>query len=204
MSKDDKIQRINEVKEILLPFCTKYLNEELTGYVLKLLERLSRKRVISITRGKPEIWAAGIIYVIARLNFLFDKSNQFYLSADTIADFFEVNKSTTSQKASLIEEVCNISIGEKGLCGEEISDMFEFVQTPEGFIFHKKWLKEKIVEVAFMDDEESKKVEAQLAEQKKQKELEARKEREKQQEIRRQKKAEENREMFKDQGNLFE
>jgi len=204
MSKDEKIQRVNEIQELLLPFCEEHLDEELTGYVLKLLGILGRKRVISITRGRPEIWAAGIIYVIARLNFLFDRDNQYYISADTIADFFEASKSTTGQKAALIEKACNISMAEKGLCREEISDMFEFVQTPGGFIIPKAWLKERVVEVGFMDEEESKKVEAQLAEQKKQKELEARKTREKQEEIRRQKKAEERKERFKDQRNLFD
>lgn len=204
MYKDDKTQRLNEIRNLLFPFCAEYLNDELTGYLMNLLERLGWKRIISITRGKPEIWAAAIVYVIARLNFLFDKDNQFYLSVDTITDFFETNKSTTGQKATQIERTCNISIGEKGLCGEEISDMFEFVQTSEGFIIPKAWLKERKVEVGFMDEEESKRIEAQLAEQRKQKEMEARKQREKQEEMRRQKKAEERKEKFKDQGNLFE
>ena len=203
MSKDDKTQRLNEIRNLLLPFCTEHLNEELTGYVMNLLERLGRKRVISITRGRPKIWAAAIVYVIARLNFLFDRDNQFYLSADIITDFFEVNKSTTGQKATLIEETCNISIGEKGLCGEEISDMFEFVQTPEGFILPKKWLKDRINEVTFMDEEESEEFEAQLAEQKRQEELEERKRREQLEEMRRQKKAEERKKKFKDQEDLF-
>jgi len=203
MSKDDKIQRINEIGELLIPFCTEHLNDELTDYVMNLLERLGRKRVISITRGKPEIWAAAIVYVIARLNFLFDRENPFYLTADTIGDFFGVSKSTASQKATLIENACNISMGEKGLCSEEISEMFEFVETPEGFILPKKWFKDRITEVTFMDEEESKEFEAQLAEQKRQEELEERKKREQLEEMRRQKKAEERKEKFKDQGDLF-
>ncbi len=203
MSKDDKTQRLDEIRNLLLPFCTEHLNEELTGYVMKLVERLGRKRVISIIRGKPETWAATIVYVIARLNFLFDKENPFYLTADTIADFFEVSKSTASQKAMLIEKACNISMCEKGLCSEEISDMFEFVETPEGFIMPKKWLKDRVVEVTFMDEEESRELEAQLAEQKKQKEIEAQKRREHLEEMRRQRKAEERKEKFKDQEDLF-
>jgi hypothetical protein len=203
MSMDDKTQRLNEIRNLLLPFCTEHLNEELTGYVMSLLEKLGRKRVISITRGKPEIWAAAIVYVIARLNFLFDKENPYCLTADRIADFFEASKSTASQKATLIEKACNISMGEKDLCSEEISEMFEFVETPDGFILPKKWLKERITEVSFMDEEESKEFETQLAEQKKQEKLEKRKRREQLEALRRQKKAEERKEKFKDQEDLF-
>ncbi len=204
MSKDDKTERLNEIKELLIPFCTEHLNEELTGYIMTLLERLGRKRVISITRGKPEIWAAAIVYVIARLNFLFDKDNSFYLTADTIADFFDAKKSTVSQKATFIEDTCKISMGEKDLCSEEISEMFEFVETPEGFILPKKYFKEKIIEVTFMDEEESREFDAQLAEQQRQKEQDERKKKERLADIKRQKAAEERKEKFKDQEDLFE
>jgi len=200
---DDKTQRTNEIRNLLLPFCTEHLNEDLTGYMMNLLERLGRKRVVSIIRGKPEIWAAAIVYVIARLNFLFDKENQFYLAADTIADFFKVSKSTANQKATLVEKTCNISMGEQGLCSEKISGMFQFVKTPSGFILPSSWLKKSAIKVEFMDEEESREFEAQLAEQKKQKELEQRKRREQLEEIKRKKKAEDIEKKFKDQEDLF-
>ena len=83
--------------------------------------------------------------------------------------------------------------------------MVEFVETPEGFIIPKAWLKERrMVEVGLMDEEESKQAEARLAEQKRQKELEAKEKRERLEQLRRQKKAEERKERFKDQGNLFD
>ena len=88
MSDDDKKHRLAEIKELVASFCNQYLNEELTGYVMVLCDKLGRKRTLSITRGQPEIWAASIIYVIARLNFLFDQDNPYYLTADTIAEFF--------------------------------------------------------------------------------------------------------------------
>jgi hypothetical protein len=93
----------NWIKELVKGFCMAHLNEELTGYALKLCETLGRKRNISITRGKGEIWAAAIVYVIARLNFLFDRDNAFYLLPDTICDFFGTKKSTNSSPCSAIE-----------------------------------------------------------------------------------------------------
>ena len=154
MTNSEKLQRLDEIQELLGPFCKQYLDDELTGYVIKLKNKLGRKRTLAITRGKPEIWAAAIVYVIARLNFLFDKSNSLYLSADTICAFFKTKKSTVGQKATLIESACKIGWGDKEFCRAEISDIFTFYQTPEGIIIPKSLLPDMIGDVIIFDDEE--------------------------------------------------
>jgi len=63
-SGSDKKERVIEIKTMLNGFCEAHLNEELEGYAIKLCDELSRKRKIDILRGKKEIWAAYIIYVI--------------------------------------------------------------------------------------------------------------------------------------------
>lgn len=169
LSNTDKNQQLTKIKELTLSFCDQYFDEELTVFVLELCDRLARKRKISITRGQPDIWAASIIYVIARLNFLFDKSNPFYITADTICDFFKTKKSTTGNKASQIEKVCNIRMGEIGLCRKEISEMLLFVETPEGFILPLSAFKSK-VQIDIMSEEEEKESQARLREEKRLKE----------------------------------
>ena len=104
----NKKKQLEEIKGLVLDFCEEHLNEELSGYALMLCEELGRKRKVSVTRGKKEIWAAAIVYVIARLNFLFDMENEFFLSADTICDFFGTKKSTAGNKATQIEKICNL------------------------------------------------------------------------------------------------
>ncbi|MCJ7772671.1 MAG: DUF6398 domain-containing protein, partial [Desulfobacterales bacterium] len=116
MEKAKKDERLKEIKELVVSFCVECLNEELQSYALKLFDTLNRKRKISITNGKKEIWAASIIYVIARLNFLFDSENELFLSADTICDFFGTKKSTIGNKATQIEKACNLGIGAQGYC----------------------------------------------------------------------------------------
>ena len=76
MEKAKKDERLIEIKELVVSFCVEYLKDELQSYALKLCDTLNRKRKISITSGKKEIWAASIIYVIARLNFLFEPRNR--------------------------------------------------------------------------------------------------------------------------------
>jgi len=140
MEKTAKDARLKEIRGKVVSFCVKHLNEELQGYALKLCDTLARKRKISISRGKKEIWAASIIYVIARLNFLFDKENDFFVSPDTICDFFGVKKSTIGSKATQIEKACNLGMGAEGFCSPEISDALTLVKLPNGFVAPKSML----------------------------------------------------------------
>ena len=173
MEKAEKDERLNEIKELVLTFCKEHLNEELTGYALKLCDTLGRKRKISITRGKKEIWAASIIYVIARLNFLFDPDNELFLSADTICDFFGAKKSTVGNKATQIEKACNLGLGAEGFCSPEISDALTFVELPNGLIIPKSMLPKPEIVVEFADEKEEEEFQKYMAEQQRLKEQEA-------------------------------
>lgn len=132
------------MKILLKEFSEKYLSPELSEYVYKLWAQIGRKRNYCITGGRKEIWASAVIYMIARLKFLFDRNNPNYLPPDTICDFFQTNKSTVGSKATEIEKVCKIRMGQEGLCSEEISDSLSFVKLPNGLILtknkRKKWV----------------------------------------------------------------
>jgi len=165
MTKTEKKQRLAEVKELVLGFCDKHLNEELAGYTLKLCEMLERKRKISINRGSKEIWAASIVYVIARLNFLFDSENELFLTADTICDYFGTKKSTIGSKATYIENACNLGLGAEGFCSPKISDSLTLVELPNGLVIPKSMLPEFSFVVEAANDEETKELEEFMAEQ---------------------------------------
>ncbi len=173
--KSKKEARVLEIKEIVHNFSDQYLNEDLEYYAQNLVENLARKRKFNILRGKKEIWAAAVIYVIARINFLFDRKNKNFISHDAICEFFGTVKSTVGNKASQIQDVCRINVGTEGYCSREIVDSFTFLRTPEGFIITKKWLfdRENIIE----KDPEIKEKERQLQEQIKQQEREEREKR---------------------------
>lgn len=164
MTKTEKRQRLAEIKELVSRFCDEHLNEELAGYALKLCETLDRKRKISITRGGKEIWAASIIYVIARLNFLFDSESEFFLTADTICDYFGTKKSTIAAKATSIEHVCNLGLAAEGFCSPEISDALTLVELPNGLVAPKSMVPRLGFIVEAASDEEEKELEEFLAE----------------------------------------
>ena len=137
-SAEEKEQTRAEIEELLRQYAAKHLNEELLSYCLELLGRLSRKRTIAITSGRKEIWASAIICVIARLNFLYDKSNPQYITKDSICEFFGTKSSSIGQKATVIEDACNIGMADAGLCASSISDAFTFYKLPNGMVISKE------------------------------------------------------------------
>jgi hypothetical protein len=169
-----KKEKSNEVVELVESFCKLYLNDELSVCSLRLCDKLSRSRKLDITRGKKEIWAASIVYVIARVNFLFDKEGNTFLTSDIICDFFGTKKTTTANKATSIEQAFNIGIGDENYCTSEIIESFSFVQLPGGFIVTEKMANEMIskaidkVVVKIASKEKSPELEEFMAEKKRQ------------------------------------
>ena len=134
--------RAEEIKTLISLFCEANPKLGIAEYSYNLLGRLQRKRKLDITKGKKETWAGAIVYLIARHNFLFDKSNPNYITADYIADGFNGKKRTLSSKASLIEESCDIRMGESGLCSAELSDSLSIVELPNGMLATVKQARE--------------------------------------------------------------
>ncbi|RLC04612.1 MAG: hypothetical protein DRH90_08135, partial [Deltaproteobacteria bacterium] len=137
---DKKVERVETIKAMLENFGREELNPLYVGFAVELLNKIARMRKLDIQRGRMEIWAAAIVYVIARLNFLFDPESDVSLSPDTICDYFDTVKSTVGNKASFIQKICDLYYGAKGFCRQDIIDMLTFVETPEGFILPKNML----------------------------------------------------------------
>jgi len=144
LPKEEKAERVNQIRGLLLPFCERYLDEELTGFVFNLFEKLRRKRTLSILRGRPEIRVAAIVYKITRLTFLFDKANAHNLTPEGICSFFGTKKSTTENAVSIIEKTCHIKMGESGFCRPEIAKMFVLVKDLFGFLYPFSYVRKQI------------------------------------------------------------
>ena len=143
--KDKKIKlKQEQLIELTSKFCDDNLSDDYKEQCIKLIEKLGRKHNVPFKRGKLEIWFGGIIYVIARENFLFDISNPYYLTGDLICDYFNTKKSTVRKKADLIEDLVNIasvhpSFAVENPFEDEYNDykenvVFDIRQTPETFL----------------------------------------------------------------------
>ena len=137
-----KKERINELHDLTGAFCNDNLTEEFNSYVDRLIDMLVRSKKYDVGKGKIEILASAVVCVVARLNLLFDKKNDNYISIDKICNYYGTKKKTIETKANEIESVCKIMLGHEGLCGEEISDALTFIEFQNGMVITKAMAKE--------------------------------------------------------------
>ena len=118
---------------LLEEFGQAHLNPELTAFTLELWRRICRRQTMDCRRGKPPFWAASLVHVIARMNFLFDRAQPVHVTFDTICGWFQANKNTVGGKATEIERALRLSQhAEPGLCRSEFINDFTTVQLSNG------------------------------------------------------------------------
>jgi len=131
----EKRERFQEVALMLERFGQSHLDPELTGFTLELWRRLCRRQTIDCRRGKATVWAASVVHVIARINFLFDRAQPVHVTFDTICGTFQANKTTVGSKATEIERTLRLrQHSEPGLCRRQFIDDFTTVQLSNGMV----------------------------------------------------------------------
>jgi hypothetical protein len=98
----------DEITVISDAFCKEHLNDEYAGMARKMAATLARKRPSPLINGQAKSWAAGIIYTLGQVNFLFDKSNHPYMRADELCKRIDVSQQTASGRAQKIREMLDI------------------------------------------------------------------------------------------------
>jgi hypothetical protein len=63
---------VEEIVAITDEFCAEHLDEEYAQLCRRLTAKLARKRPSPLARGDRLIWAAGVVHVIGRVNFVSD------------------------------------------------------------------------------------------------------------------------------------
>lgn len=105
----------NPVIDITDAVCRDYLDEEYGRLARRLVGRLARKRPSPLMRGDSRIWAAGVLYVIGQINFLFDPTQRPHLTAAQLATAIGAKQTTTATKAGMINRLLDIGIYEPEL-----------------------------------------------------------------------------------------
>ena len=108
--------------------------QHITELAARLCRRLDNGDEFSLTRGRPEIWAAAILYVVAQLNFIFDPENPHHMTAEALCDDLGTKPSTVCNKALRIRKDCDIRFGDPEYSLPEMADMFSVYETKDGFI----------------------------------------------------------------------
>ena len=130
--------------------CEEHLDDEYAALCRTLTVRLARKRPSPLDRGEPRIWAAGVVYTVGSINFLFDKSEPPHLRADRLAEHVEVVQSTMANKSARIRSVLGLSWYEPELTRRGILEQnpFAWMVTVNGIPFDARTLPDEIQEEA--------------------------------------------------------
>ncbi len=88
--------------------CLNHLNEDYAELSRKMAAALSRLRPSPFATGRAKSWAAGMVYALGKVNFLFDPSQTPHLSGTELCKLFGVSQSTASSKARDIFRYLNI------------------------------------------------------------------------------------------------
>jgi hypothetical protein len=107
--------RAQQILDITDAACREHLDEEYGLITRRLVARLARKRPSPIVRGDARIWAAGAIYAVGQVNFLFDRTQTPHLTAKQLAEALGVVQTTMANKAGIINRALDIGIFEPGL-----------------------------------------------------------------------------------------
>jgi hypothetical protein len=136
----------NEITEITHAFCTQHLDAEYARLCDKLAGKLARKRPSPLLRGDRQIWAAGIVYAIGRVNFLADPDQQPHLRTDELASLLGVKQTTMANKGRLIMDTLGIGLLDPEYCRGELLDRNPLVWMLEvdGLIVDARWLPEAV------------------------------------------------------------
>jgi hypothetical protein len=108
----DRAQQIIAITDTA---CREHLDEEYGLIARRLVARLARKRPSPIVRGDARIWAAGAIYAVGQVNFLFDRTQIPHMTAKQLAQALGVVQTTMANKAAIINRLLDIGIFEPGL-----------------------------------------------------------------------------------------
>jgi hypothetical protein len=95
--------RFMELVDLTDAFCDVHLNAEYKQ-LCRQMAALVCQNAPSALRGKPNGWAAGIVYALGRVNFLTDPSQTPHVATAEIAKGFGVSQATMMGKAKVIRE----------------------------------------------------------------------------------------------------
>lgn len=102
-------ERFEVIVAITDAFCGERLTDEYAQLARQATAALCRKRPPPLERGHANTWACGIVYALGFVNFLFDKSQELYISAADLCAAFGVAKSTGYAKSKVVRDILHMT-----------------------------------------------------------------------------------------------
>ena len=143
----DRAQLIIDVTDTV---CREHLDEEYGLLARRLVARLARKRPSPLMRGDVRIWAAGAVYAVGQVNFLFDRSQTPHMTAKQLAVALGVVQTTMANKAGTINRLLDIGMFEPDLTRAAMIEQhpMAWLVDIDGFIVDARTLPEELQDEA--------------------------------------------------------
>ena len=132
-------------------FCQQHLNDEYATLCRELAAALARKRPSPLVRGKPDIWACGIVYAIGSVNFLFDRSQTPHMRADDLCAAFGVSQRSGANKGKLIRDMFRMVQFDPDWCLPSLVDQNPLVWMLQvnGLVVDARTMPREVQEIAY-------------------------------------------------------
>lgn len=102
--------------------CEQHLDSEHAELCRPVVGRLARKRPSPLVRGDLRIWAAGVVYAVGQVNFIFDPSQTPHASADQLSSWLEVKKTTMANKAAMVRDLLKLNYHDTEIMRQHLID----------------------------------------------------------------------------------
>lgn len=131
--------------------CGKLINQEYLEVSKKMVSALARKRPSPLMSGDPELWAASILYCVARINFLFDKDQENSISTTDYFNLFSIPKAKISRKSTEITKTLKLFPMMPNYCIPSLIDENPIIWTISinGFLVDIREMSREVQEEAF-------------------------------------------------------
>jgi hypothetical protein len=100
---------VDEIVGITDSVCLAVLDEEYSDLARRAVAKLARKRPSPLAGGRRVGWAAGVVYALGQVNFLFDPAIGPTATADQLSEAFGVAKTTMGSKAKRVRDLLHLS-----------------------------------------------------------------------------------------------
>jgi hypothetical protein len=114
--------RVQEILAIIEEVCVDHLDDEYAVLCAQLLSKLVHERPSPLTRGDPRIWAGGMIYTIATINFLFEPHQTPHITAHDLGEFMGLQANSMAAKSRQIRKLLALDLLDPELCRRELLD----------------------------------------------------------------------------------
>ena len=148
----NKMQPIfDEIVAITDAFCSEHLTESYATLAKTMAATLGRKRPSPLLQGRPKTWAAGIMYTLGRVNFLWDRSSEPYMSATDLCKRIGVSQGSASGKSRVIWDMLNLMQMDPRWCLPEKMDdnPIAWMIQVNGFVMDARHASPEVQETAF-------------------------------------------------------